>query len=185
MIPERIIPRARWTMAGSLAAAVTLAVGHHAFYSHLAGQHPSDPYSPSWGFFSLGITPQQLNLATGSAFAFIVKAFLGLAVSTAHDQAVWQRIRKVPTSTAVIDGMFGARSSLLDALSLRNWRTSFLTMGLALLYWYVYPKLSRHQHGSLFSQLVLNLKGTDFLFQASAHCCLLHPRNIDNPVASS
>jgi hypothetical protein len=108
----------------------------HLFYQHLAGQRPPDSVYATFGR-SVSLTGQQFNLAVGSIFAFLVKAFLGLAISIAHDQATWRTIRAHPTRAAIIDGTFAARSNLLNLLDLKLWRRSAFTMLLALVYWSV------------------------------------------------
>lgn len=132
----------RASMAGALIVGAALAIGHHLFYHHLAGQRPPDSVYATFGR-SVGLTGQQFNLAVGSTFAFLIKAFLGLAISIAHDQATWRTIRAHPTRAAIIDGTFAARSNLLDFLDLRLWRRSAFTMLLALVYWYVLFKEPR------------------------------------------
>ncbi|OJJ47348.1 hypothetical protein ASPZODRAFT_16029 [Penicilliopsis zonata CBS 506.65] len=121
-------------MAGSLVTGVILAIGHHLFYRHLAGTRPPDAVYAAFGRSS-GLTGQQLNLAVGSAFAFLVKAFLGMGISLAHDQATWRTIKARPMPSAFIDGAFAAKTSLFDLLNLHLWKRSVSTMLLAVVYW--------------------------------------------------
>ena len=69
-------------MAGTLIVGAALAIGHHLFYRHLAGQRPPESVYATFGR-SGSLTGQQFNLAVQSTFAFLVKAFLGLAISVA------------------------------------------------------------------------------------------------------
>ncbi|KAI0459027.1 hypothetical protein F5B21DRAFT_511806 [Xylaria acuta] len=89
MVPQRIIPRSKRTMLGMAIIGILLAVGHHLFYRNLMGKEPPDSIYPVLGN-SISLTGQQINLTVGTLLAFLVKAFLGNAVSTAHEQHVWR-----------------------------------------------------------------------------------------------
>ncbi|KAI0109128.1 hypothetical protein GGR51DRAFT_512826 [Nemania sp. FL0031] len=134
MVPQWIIPRSRRTMLGMTLIAILLAVGHHLFYRDLMGKEPPDSKHPVWGS-SIHLTGQQINLSVGTLLAFLVKAFLGLAVSTAHEQHVWGVIKTYPTEVASIDGLFSAKSSVFSMFTPNLWRKSLISMLLALIFW--------------------------------------------------
>jgi hypothetical protein len=63
---------------------VGFTIGHHFFYHSLVGQAVSSGYHVPGVDFT--ISGQQINIAVGSAFAFIFKALFGVAVSSAYDK---------------------------------------------------------------------------------------------------
>lgn len=109
-----------------------------AFYQNLAGTKPPNNRYAIWGT-SGGVAGQQVNIAVGAAFAFLVKAFLGVAVATAHDQAAWKTIKSNPTKAASVDGLFASKTNILSLVNFSLWKRSMFTMALALVYWYVPP----------------------------------------------
>jgi hypothetical protein len=72
-------------MVSAFLVGCMLSFGHHLFYTKLAGTiTPTGRYNT---FAGNQISKQELNTAVGTAFAFLVKAMLALAVSTAYVQA--------------------------------------------------------------------------------------------------
>ncbi|KAI1368856.1 hypothetical protein F5Y08DRAFT_353440 [Xylaria arbuscula] len=134
MAPQWMIPGSKSIMLSSMLTAVLIAIGHHLFYQHLMGQELPDSIYVTWGD-SIKLAEQQLNFAAGTLLALLVKAFIGIAVSTAHEQHVWKVIRSQPTAIATIDGLFLAKSNILDLFDLRLWRRGTLSMLLALVFW--------------------------------------------------
>ncbi|KAI1326442.1 hypothetical protein F5Y16DRAFT_228779 [Xylariaceae sp. FL0255] len=134
MTRQWIIPRSKMTMIGMLVIAVLLAVGHHLFYKGLMGKPPPDSTYSFLGT-SIHLSGQQINLAVGTLLAFLVKAFLGVAVSTAHEQHVWNFIKTHPTKIAIIDGLFLAKSNVFTVFNVYLWGKSFVSMLLALVFW--------------------------------------------------
>lgn len=80
-----MIPQSKGTMVLAFVAGTVLAVGHHIFYSHLAGRVPSNvPYSMA---NIASLTGQQINLAIGAIFVFFAKNLFDhgtWALKTAH-----------------------------------------------------------------------------------------------------
>ena len=87
------------SMLATFVTGTLLALGHHLFYQQLNGQQtPKDDYRVG----SLHYSRQQLNIQIGAAFAFLVKAFLVIAISIAHAQVFWSSLsgshqRRLPT----------------------------------------------------------------------------------------
>ncbi|KAH0337701.1 hypothetical protein KCU81_g7992, partial [Aureobasidium melanogenum] len=74
-------------MVAAFLVGCMLSLGHHLFYSSLAGTN-----TPTGYYHAIAgnkISKQELNTAIGTTFAFLVKAMLALAVSTAYVQAFW------------------------------------------------------------------------------------------------
>lgn len=145
-------------MQGMTIIAVLLAVGHHLFYRHLMGKETPGSIYPVLGH-SINLTGQQINLAVGTLLAFLVRAFLGIAVSTANEQHVWRVIKAYPTEVAGIDGLFSANSNIFSMFIPSIWLKSPISMLLALIFWllpiafFIAPaSLTVHQTGILDSQ---------------------------------
>lgn len=131
------------TMLGSLAAGIALAIGHHIFYSHLAGQE-----APS-GSYRLGIfaySRQEANIQLGTAFAFLVKATLVVAVVTVYVQLFWCTILRQKTGEGTrlshIDTAFSVIDNVFDLLWVKVWLKRPFLMLLAIIAWSVTIKIS-------------------------------------------
>lgn len=125
-------------MTLATAAGIALAIGHHCFYSSLNKSEPPDRTYFSLGA-SGGLTKQQVNLAVGAAFAFLVKTFLGIASSIAQEQLTWRFIISHPSRLGFIDGLFHSKDELFSILNLKLWIKSPWPMAIAAIYWYVCP----------------------------------------------
>ncbi|KAK4541999.1 hypothetical protein LTR36_007199 [Oleoguttula mirabilis] len=69
---------------------IVLALAHHLFYARLSGrQVPSGHYDIRIG----KVSKQQFNTSVGTAFAFLVKSMLALAVTIAYAQVFWHAMR--------------------------------------------------------------------------------------------
>jgi hypothetical protein len=126
-------------MLGSFAAGVGCAAAHHFFYDSLIGQH-----AETEGHSLLGTrySGQQLNIAIGTALAFLVKTFLVLSVSTAFCQVFWRTMKARshdgrPPRLGDVDTIFASATSIVAFLDVRVWlRYPYLIL-LALLVWQV------------------------------------------------
>lgn len=91
----------------TLISGLFIAVGQHLFYANLHGQEVPNQ---RWKASGIEVTSQQLNIALGTALAFIVKMCLVSAVSTSYTQAVWSAAklcsRKQGMSIAELDAVF-------------------------------------------------------------------------------
>jgi hypothetical protein len=119
-------------MLAAFIAGVLLAAGHHLFYNHLAGK----PVAA--GDYQLGqveVSKQQVNIALGTTFAFLVKAALASAATIAYAQVVWAAIQGRETRLSAIDSMFSILRDISSFFSGPVWRHPLLVL-LALTVWY-------------------------------------------------
>ena len=131
------------TMILALLTGTLLAMGHHLFYRHLTNHSaPTGLYH----FAGKTMSKQQFNTAVGTAFAFLVKFFLTVAVSTAYVQIFWRNTlnaKEYPT----LSELDCANSGLLNVFSLLNvkvwWKYPILLV-LALIFWSVRTNLLRN-----------------------------------------
>jgi hypothetical protein len=129
---RRIDWRAPSLMTASLVAGVVLAIGHHVFYSKLDGS--SAPASD----YDLGgwtIPKQQANIAGGTAFAFLVKASLVVAVGTAYIQAFWRAITARKIRLSYLDTLGSVPGSITALFALWRWMNFPLLLLLAIIIW--------------------------------------------------
>ena len=123
-------------MLGSLAAGISLAIGHHILYSRLAGHEaPSGNYA--FGIFTY--SRQEANIQFGTALAFLVKAALVLAVATAYIQLFWRNVlqRKADRGTPLshIDTAFSVMGNIVDLFRVGVWWRCPIALLLALIAW--------------------------------------------------
>ena len=107
-------------------AGLAFALGHHAFYDSLDGQ-PVDNH-----LFS-----QQVNLAVGQAFAFLVRASLVISVGASYWQVFWGTVLHGSLVISQVDALAGMLGSILDLLNLKASTTRPILLALALLSWMV------------------------------------------------
>lgn len=132
MAATKVHWRAPAMMAGSLLAAIAFAVGHHLFYSNLAGQVvPIGNYTIA-GFT---VSVQQANIASGTALAFLVKACLVLAIGTAYTQVFWQSVSGRSTTVSMLDRLAAALQNFLLLLHWMVWWKYPLLLLVALIAW--------------------------------------------------
>lgn len=132
--PSSVPWQAPTTIIFSLIAGLLLAVGHHLFYNRLHGQQASPD-----GFKILGshVSPQQLNIAIGTAIAYLVKTFLVLALSTAYLQLLWRALLKATRGSTLgdLDTAFSGLSNLISLSKVWVWWRAPLLFCLALVAW--------------------------------------------------
>lgn len=107
-------------------AGLAFASGHHAFYSSLDGRIVDNH------LFS-----QQINLAVGQAFAFLVRASLVISIGASYWQVFWGTVLHRTLAISQVDVLAGMLDSILDLLDLRASRTRPILIALALLSWMV------------------------------------------------
>ncbi|USW49231.1 hypothetical protein Slin15195_G025500 [Septoria linicola] len=113
-------------MLSSLLVGVALAIGHHAFYASLAGTAVSSDPIKVVGWTT---TQQQINIAVGTAFAFVVKASLILACSTAYMQLLFGVINRQSFKLSQLDNWFGGLSDFWSLMCIGTyWRYPLLTL---------------------------------------------------------
>jgi hypothetical protein len=110
-------------MIGFVILGILLALGHHLFFSSL-------------NTTVVGSTSrQQWAIAFGTAFAFLIASFLGLAVSSAYTQFIWAYLRKNTLSLRGIDKIFSLTSDLTGFLSLELMKRAKAVILFAILSW--------------------------------------------------
>jgi len=124
-------------MLGSFAAGAGCAVAHHFFYYSLIGQHAD---TGSHSLLGARYSGQQLNIAIGTALAFLVKTFLVLSVSTAFCQVFWRTMKarsqdQSPPKLGHVDTVFASATSIVAFLDVRVWHRYPYLILLALLVW--------------------------------------------------
>ncbi|CZT20043.1 uncharacterized protein RCC_05900 [Ramularia collo-cygni] len=113
-------------MVSSLLVGTGLAAGHHAFYSSLTGSAVSSNPINVVGWTT---TQQQINIAIGTAFAFLVKASLILACSTAYMQLLFRAINRKSFKLSTLDNWFGGLNDLWSLGCLASyWRYPLVTL---------------------------------------------------------
>lgn len=125
-------------MFGAFGAGVLAAIGHHVFYNGLSGKPvPNDDYIEVLGW---NVDQQQINFAVGTALAFIVKAFLVLAVSASYIQSLWTAAKATrsggPLTVSNLDAAFSILGNLLSFARLSFWFGNPLLLLLATTAWY-------------------------------------------------
>lgn len=113
-------------MVVSLLIGTALATGHHAFYASLAGSPVSSDPIRVVGWTT---TQQQINIALGTAFAFVVKASLILACSTVYMQLLFRAINRKSFKLSTLDNWFSGLNDLWSLGCLASyWRYPLLTL---------------------------------------------------------
>lgn len=108
-------------------AGLVFAISHHLFYNHLDGQPVGNDH----------LFNQQINLAVGQAFAFLVRASLVIAVGASYWQVFWVTVLQDTFTLSQIDALAGILGSTLDLLNFRASRSRPVLVALALLSWMI------------------------------------------------
>ncbi|TLD39104.1 hypothetical protein E2P81_ATG00091 [Venturia nashicola] len=96
-------------MVSSLLLGFAFILGHHFFNQSLHHTPTGD-----------AVFEQQVNTGIGTAFAFIVRMFLVVAVGTAYWQLFWHQAKARPTPIAELDSMSSIIGSALEFISIRT-----------------------------------------------------------------
>lgn len=142
-LPEHAKPRARGAMALAFLLGLSIAVGHHFFYTELSGRPPPAAVYHVPGT-SMSLTGQQVNLAVGAALAFLVKSALGAAVAVSAEQSSWRAIKTRSITLGGIDSLLSMRNNLLYLCNLESWKKGRLGVLLTVLYWYAHNFILPH-----------------------------------------
>ncbi|BCR91321.1 uncharacterized protein ACHE_70164A [Aspergillus chevalieri] len=121
-------------MVSSFLAALAFSIGHHAFYQRLNDKSVlnSSPFSLTKSYH---VSDQQVNVSVGTFFAFLVKALLGVAVSTVFDQFAWKSIKDHTSRIGSIDDLFSVLKNGFMILNFPLWRHYPVSMLLACIAW--------------------------------------------------
>ena len=121
-------------MLVALVCAAFLALGHHYFYASLENRP-----TPAGSYHVVGrtISKQQLNIAVGSAFAFLVKASLAVAVATSYMQTFWRAMKRMknPPTLVELDCTFSALGNLMSLLKVKHWWRHPMLLLLVIIGW--------------------------------------------------
>jgi hypothetical protein len=122
------------SIAIAMAVGVLSAIAHHLFYSSLAGK-PAPATDVGYRVLGTHVSKQQVNIIAGTAFAFLVKAALGVALSVAYVQLFWKALLHPnnPPTLATVDTAFSALSNTLALLKVWAWWRYPLLFGIALI----------------------------------------------------
>ncbi|TKA57864.1 hypothetical protein B0A55_12513 [Friedmanniomyces simplex] len=118
----------------ALVSGALLATGHHLFYQSLAGgRAPTGTYKIA----GANVSKQQFNTTVGTAFAFLVKALLALAVGVAYTQAFWRAAKtsKNGLTLSNLDTTFSIIGDAAGFLKLKVWGRHPLLLLLAVVAW--------------------------------------------------
>lgn len=131
----RIYWQAPTTVILALIAGTLFAVGHHIFYNSLDGQPaPNDNYN----ILGSHVSTQQVNIAGGTALAFLVKACLVTAIAAAYAQVFWRAMlhRNPEVTLGRLDTTFSAISNIHHLFKMWIWWRYPVLFSLALIAWY-------------------------------------------------
>lgn len=135
-LPSRAHWKAPCLMVVTLICGVSLAYGHHRFFSSLAG-HQVQSGDNAITISDMSVSQQRFNTAIGTTFAFLVKSCLTLAVTTAYVQLFWKSIGKTAQHTKIstINTLSSATSNPLNLAFLSTWIKYPVLLTLAVLPW--------------------------------------------------
>jgi hypothetical protein len=105
-------------------AALALAIGHYVFYNSLHGRDV-DNY----------MLDQEMTVAIGTVFAFLVRTTLVISVGTVYWQMFWLRLARQSFAISEVDSLAGALTSIFDLVHVRALRSSPDLGMIALLAW--------------------------------------------------
>jgi hypothetical protein len=123
-------------MLGMLLSGVLLSLGHHLFYQSLHGKPIATDEEGAQHF------SQRVNVAIGTAFAFLVKSALVVSVNMAYYQFFWKMAKQASSLTngptlKWLDTAFSGASNALLLLKVPMWLRSPLLFAMASAIWYV------------------------------------------------
>ena len=118
----------------SLFSGVAFAIGHHCFCS---GLNDSRAREDGYKLWNTEVSHQQINIAVGTAFAFLVKVALATAISTAYVQFLWRSMLRSSCAATLqdLDTLFPGISNVISLFKVWVWRHYATLCFLALLTW--------------------------------------------------
>ena len=120
------------TMLAVFLLGVTLSVGHHFFYAAANGTAPSLNTYDVLGF---SFSTQQIHIAAGTAFAFLVKSFLAAAITIAYTQCFWQSMKNRTSSVSSVDTLWSGLRNILSLVYIWRWAKYPVLLIIALVAW--------------------------------------------------
>jgi hypothetical protein len=110
--------RAPTAILAALLAGLLFAIEHHVFYDRLRGnQVPTALYSIA----GIMVSSQQVNIAAGTAFAFLVQSCLVTAVAIAYTQVLWTTSIGRPVRLGALDTIFSALQNPFELFNMAVW----------------------------------------------------------------
>ncbi|CAG7998258.1 unnamed protein product [Penicillium olsonii] len=122
-------------MVTALMAAIVFALGHDIFYRSLDGRTVMNDQPLKFWISSLNVSDQQIYISLGTLFAFSVRSFVGISVSTAFDQLAWKSINGKTTQIGVIDDLLSALKNGFTFFNLQLWKRFPISMTLGIICW--------------------------------------------------
>ena len=101
-----------------LLSGILFALAHHLYYHNLNGRLVNTTNANTLDLFSFSPYSQAWATTIGTAFAFLVQAFLAGAVGVAFTQCAW---RTAQSRTIPIDGLDAMWSAPSDVLTFLSW----------------------------------------------------------------
>lgn len=131
--------RAHSIIVAALLCAIVLAIGHHLFYQSLVNKPaPNDVVN----ILGTNVSKQQINIAGGTAFALLVKAFLVIALSTVFAQLLWLSIARHAShelTLGTLDTIWEGPANLFALWNISVWWRFPLLFLIVLMIWYGRP----------------------------------------------
>ena len=122
------------TCLAGLILGLLFAVGHHIFYWSLDGDPASEGH---FDVLRSKLPHQQINIAGGTAFAFLVNFCLGLAMTTAFFQLFWKEMLGRKTTLETLDATSSVISDVSQFTKLNIWANHPLLLILAIIAWLI------------------------------------------------
>lgn len=131
--------RAPTAMLAALLAGFLFAIGHHTFYHSLLGNPvPTALYSIA----GIMVSPQQVNIAAGTAFAFLVSSCLATAVAIGYTQVLWTASIGRPVRLGALDTILSALQNPFQLFNIAVWWRFRLLFLFSIIAWYYIPVAS-------------------------------------------
>jgi hypothetical protein len=124
-------------MVVALMAGVGFALGHHFFYRSLAGTSATDTYLSLLG---VKTSTQQLNIAIGTALAYLAKTCFLLAISIVYVQAFWRaagKVAKKQMKLRHLDAVYSGLDDITAFFAVSIWARHPILLFIAVIAWYV------------------------------------------------
>ncbi|CAG8211824.1 unnamed protein product [Penicillium olsonii] len=122
-------------MVASLLVGLAFCLGHDAFYQNLNRTPVLDGHPHGFLNSSLNLSDQQVYVALGTFFAFLVKSSLSFSVSTVFDQSAWRTIRGRRNGVGAIDDLLSTLKNALTLFNIHLWKRYPMEMALAVICW--------------------------------------------------
>lgn len=120
-------------MLSSVVVALCIAIEHDLFYRALDGRPVS---SRSFKIAGWTTSTQQMNIAAGTAFAFLFSTALTIANSLAYMQLFFQVVRRMTCNLEKLEHLFSGLNDLTSFVQAATYYKCWLLTSVALIAWY-------------------------------------------------